>query len=333
MPKVSVLMPSYNHELYIGDAIESILNQTWADLELVIVDDGSTDNSQELIKQYQKEDHRIRAYVYPINTRNSMNTILDLAKGEYATFCDSDDMFVPDKLEKQLAVVMEEGNENKVVIADGVSIDTNGAVTGPLFLGENYEWSLTKKKSGDIFNELLASPGLYFFRSTILFRRENVPDLRFDRRLDYLGEFKFALELAYQHQFHWLDDVVFKRRIHCSNEGAGWDEAVADHYRALIAKDFLKAPYRARITQDTQIHLFQVILRDALRRRDLQDLSRYALAFISYAPSLSAIKKYIAQGHDLSDVELTISGTGGEPMVLKGSDIVAGMKEHSLSMS
>ena len=64
---VSVVMTSYNHEKYLADAIESVLNQTFSDFELIIVDDASRDNSQEIIREYQQKDRRIRSIFHSAN--------------------------------------------------------------------------------------------------------------------------------------------------------------------------------------------------------------------------------------------------------------------------
>lgn len=102
MPKVTVLMPVYNGEKYLREAIDSILNQTFTDFEFLIVDDGSTDNSLEIINSYQ--DTRIN----PIKNHNnqglvySLNRGLALAKGEYIARMDCDDISLPNRLEKQV---------------------------------------------------------------------------------------------------------------------------------------------------------------------------------------------------------------------------------------
>ena len=104
MPKISVILTSYNHDKYIHEAINSILNQTFTDFELLILDDASCDNSWNLINQYS--DSRIKAFrseksgevVYRIN-----NAIVELALGEYIAIHHSDDVWALDKLEKQVA--------------------------------------------------------------------------------------------------------------------------------------------------------------------------------------------------------------------------------------
>lgn len=108
-PKVSVIMPVYNRERYLSQAIESVLNQTYGDFELIIVDDGSTDNSQAIIKEYAGKDKRIR-YAFHEKNRGvsaARNTALAMAQGEWIALIDSDDAWHPERLEKLLKIVQE----------------------------------------------------------------------------------------------------------------------------------------------------------------------------------------------------------------------------------
>ncbi len=104
-PKVSVLMPAYNVEKYIGEAIDSVLNQTFTDFEFIIINDGSTDNTAKIIKQYAKKDKRIRFIDRQINKGfiATLNECLDNAIGEYVAKMDSDDISLPARLEKQVS--------------------------------------------------------------------------------------------------------------------------------------------------------------------------------------------------------------------------------------
>lgn len=101
---VSVITPVYNKEKYIEATIQSVKSQTYENWELVIVDDCSTDQSAEIVKQYAKNDERIRYYLNENNSgaAESRNRAIELSKGEYIAFLDSDDLWSPDKLEKQL---------------------------------------------------------------------------------------------------------------------------------------------------------------------------------------------------------------------------------------
>ncbi|MEI6490570.1 MAG: glycosyltransferase family A protein [bacterium] len=102
-PKVSVLMPAYNAEKYIGEAIESILNQTFTDFEFIIIDDCSTDKTWEIIQEYAEKDKRIVAVKNEENLKisHTLNKGFDLAKGKYIARMDADDWSYPDRLKKQ----------------------------------------------------------------------------------------------------------------------------------------------------------------------------------------------------------------------------------------
>lgn len=108
-PKVSVLMPAYNSEKYIGEAIESILNQTFTDFEFVIINDGSTDNTAKIVRKYAKKDKRIK---FVDNKKNRgliavLNEGIDLCCAEYIARMDSDDISLPTRLEKQVKYMNE----------------------------------------------------------------------------------------------------------------------------------------------------------------------------------------------------------------------------------
>ena len=102
-PKISVLMTVYNSERYLGAAIESVLNQTFIDFELVILDDFSVDSSWEIIQRYAKQDERIIAVKNEKNLGGceNLNKGLRLLKGKYMARHDNDDVSLPDRLQKQ----------------------------------------------------------------------------------------------------------------------------------------------------------------------------------------------------------------------------------------
>ncbi len=110
MPKISVVMSVYNGEKYLKSAVESILGQSFGDFEFIIVDDGSTDRSLDLLKAFQKQDERIKI----ISRGNkglisSLNEGIKLAEGDYIARMDADDISKTTRLEKQLKY-MEENN-------------------------------------------------------------------------------------------------------------------------------------------------------------------------------------------------------------------------------
>ena len=101
-------MPAYNMEKYIAQSIESVIAQTYKDWELLIVNDGSTDNTNTIIKEFASKDQRVK-YFYQENGHlaKARNTGISMAKGEILAFLDSDDLWLPQKLEISLQILLE----------------------------------------------------------------------------------------------------------------------------------------------------------------------------------------------------------------------------------
>lgn len=144
---VSIIMPSYNTAQYIEKTIESVMEQTYTNWELIIVDDCSSDNTEKIVKGIK--DERIKFFK---NERNSgaaisRNRALQLAKGRWIAFLDSDDIWVPEKLEKQIAF-MEDNNiafsYTNYEIIDESGKEQGIRVTGPKRITKqgmfNYCW-------------------------------------------------------------------------------------------------------------------------------------------------------------------------------------------------
>jgi glycosyltransferase involved in cell wall biosynthesis len=121
-PLVSVIMPAYNAEKFIGEAIESILNQTFKDFEFIILDDCSTDKTWEIIKGYAKKDKRIVAVKNEKNLKISatLNKGILLARGKYISRMDADDWSYPQRFEKQINYL--EGNSAVVLLGSFIEV-------------------------------------------------------------------------------------------------------------------------------------------------------------------------------------------------------------------
>lgn len=235
MVLVSVLMLSYNHERFIAQAIESVLNQTFHDLELVIIDDASKDGSRGIIESYQKNDCRVKAFFHLENQgiARTANEALKAATGQYLSFIGSDDLWVPTKLEKQLKTLTS--HENTIVWSEGTIIDADGASTGQTFTDFNARGD--KPTSGRIYHEIINDN--YIFVQSILLKREFADGLWFNQDLKYLCDYQFVVDLAYNHDFFFIPEPLAKYRIHGSNtisrDKEGW---LVD--RILLRSYFLK---------------------------------------------------------------------------------------------
>lgn len=141
-PLISVIMPVYNREEFVGEAIESILHQTYENFELIIADDGSTDGTAPIIHEYARSDRRIRpVFIRHRGIPKTLNTAIEAARGLYIAFADADDVSLPERLIRQ----SEWMDENRIDISGanaevfGDSRDMNGWKEGVNWLPESHE--------------------------------------------------------------------------------------------------------------------------------------------------------------------------------------------------
>ncbi|MFT4283120.1 MAG: glycosyltransferase family 2 protein [Candidatus Woesearchaeota archaeon] len=130
-PLVSVLMPNYNSEKYLAEAIESVLSQTFTDFEFIIIDDYSSDKSWDIIQKYAKKDSRIKAYRNEKNLGivKTRNKLFSLAKGKYFAIFDSDDVCFRERLELQVAF-LEKNKDYGLVGGNLIIIDEDSKKIG-----------------------------------------------------------------------------------------------------------------------------------------------------------------------------------------------------------
>jgi glycosyltransferase involved in cell wall biosynthesis len=212
MPKVSVVMASFNHASFVREAIESVLTQSWQDIELVITDDGSTDDTVAVIRGVT--DPRIRLVVLPQNQGAcvALNDAITRATGEYVAVLNSDDFFLPGKLERQVAFL--DGHANV------------GAVFGlPQFVDER---GRRFQNAGHAFSELFVADNAprqewlrrFFFEGnclchpTILIRKSCYTSVgRLDPLLMQLPDLDLWVRLCSAYEIHVLAEALTAFRI------------------------------------------------------------------------------------------------------------------------
>ena len=125
-PLVSIITPAYNCEKFVAEAIESVLQQSYHNWEMIIVNDASTDHTSSILQRYAKSDKRIRVITNSTNlgAAKSRNIAIETALGDYIAFLDSDDLWFKDKLEKQLTFMQE--NHLVVTYSTFITIKEDG---------------------------------------------------------------------------------------------------------------------------------------------------------------------------------------------------------------
>jgi glycosyltransferase involved in cell wall biosynthesis len=242
-------MSSYNHGKYLSEAIESVLNQTFSDLELVIVDDYSTDNSREIIESYQAKDTRVKAIFHPKNfgIARTANDTIKVASGKFIAFISSDDVWFPNKLERQIQAL--ENSQDMIVWADGEVINSAGTSIG---LKVTTRMNAPAHRSGNLFEELLRDD--IIFGQTVIMKREFVNDSSFNESFHYVNDHLFFVEQAKNHQFLFLDESLAKYRIHGNNVSLK-NEELWNKEKILIRKLFLKR-YGLIISRDVLADIY-----------------------------------------------------------------------------
>lgn len=181
-PLVSVLISVYNGQDYLPQALDSLLGQTLTDLEIVAVDDGSTDGTWPLLQQYARRDGRLRPQQNPANLglTRSLNRGLKEARGRYLARQDVDDLSEPQRLEAQ-AAFLEENPQVVLVGSDILVVDGQGRPTG--------EIGFRPRGDSGIRRYMLLNNA--FFHSTVLLRRQALVDhgLAYDETLAYAQDF------------------------------------------------------------------------------------------------------------------------------------------------
>ena len=228
-PLVSVIVPAYKAGKYIEATIRSVLTQSWQDLELIVIDDGSPDDQEVIVKRLAAEDNRIR-YVKQQNAGVSAarNKGYELSNGKYLAFLDADDIWLSDNLSKKIELLARDA-ECGLVHSDAEVIDENGKQTGQVLSG----------KEGWLLDELLAWNGACIpGPSSILVKREVLEKAGgFDLDLSNSADQEFFFRVANLFKIAKVNNVTWRYRVHTSNMHSNI---------AVMEKDLLKVYEKAQ---------------------------------------------------------------------------------------
>ena len=199
IPKITVLMSVYNNESFINEAIDSILNQTFSDFQFLIIDDGSTDNSVALIKQY--DDSRINLVEKDNNTGliDCLNLGMSLAKGQYIARMDSDDISTSDRFQKQLDI-----------LENNPEIDICGCWLQEF--GKRDKVIKHKERHEEIVANMLWSCAMSM--CSVLIDRKAIEGYKFDENKKHVEDYDFWSRIAWSCKFYNIQEVLYLYRIH-----------------------------------------------------------------------------------------------------------------------
>ncbi len=205
------MMPAYNAGHYIGLAIQSILNQSYRRWELIVVNDGSTDNTQEILDAFSDE------RIIKINQPNSgeaaaRNTALGMVRGEFLAFLDSDDEFMPEFL-AQMIIFLNQNPHRDAVYCDGFYIDETGNNLVPLSHERRGPFE------GDLFEQLVRASDVFGPPICVVLRTSKVRALNgsFDTRIVIGPDWDFFTRISQHLNFGYHDAKLCRYRVHQTN--------------------------------------------------------------------------------------------------------------------
>ncbi|MDB5282007.1 MAG: glycosyl transferase family 2 [Bacteroidota bacterium] len=203
-PAITVLMPVYNAQLHLKEAIESILNQTFTDFEFLIINDGSTDNSEQIIKSYS--DPRINYVKNEANIKliATLNNGFAIAKGQYIARMDADDISLPERLAKQFAF-MESHPE---VSLAGTWFESIGEINAP----GKYESDINLIRLKMLYQTQFCHPSVIIRKEAI----KSIP-VPFDPAFIHAEDYELFSQLTYHGITTNIPEVLIKYRVHAAN--------------------------------------------------------------------------------------------------------------------
>jgi glycosyltransferase involved in cell wall biosynthesis len=225
-PLVSITIPVYNGEKYLRETIKSALAQTYRNIEIVIVIDGTHDGSEMIIKEMQQDHPDIITYRWQENKglTKTRNVLIDMAKGEYIALLDQDDLWRSDKLEKQMTLFAKDPSVG-LVYSSFTHIDASGKEQG------EYQAELYR---GRIFNELFDSYSIPC--PSIVFKKEVTQKVgMFEPIYRYSEEADFVLKVALYYAIDFVPEPLCSYRNHAENTSR--DEDLVNYERYLLKRN------------------------------------------------------------------------------------------------
>jgi glycosyltransferase involved in cell wall biosynthesis len=205
---VSVIIPAYNCEKFINETLVSVINQSYSKLEIVVIDDGSTDGTRERVLSFKGQDSRIE-YVNQSNSGVSAarNTGVSVSKGDYIAFLDADDVWLPDNISLKIEKI--ESGDFGLVHSDAYIIKEDSSLTGKIISG----------REGFLLNDLLAWKETQVSGpSGVLIKKEIIKDVGlFDTYLSTSADFDFFIRVAEKFKIGRVAVPTWKYRTHSSN--------------------------------------------------------------------------------------------------------------------
>lgn len=262
MPKVSVVIPAFNASLFLDEAITSVIGQSFRDFEIVVVDDGSVDETRQVAERYPEV-----KYLYQQNRGESgaRNTGIGHAEGCYLAFLDADDSFLPEKLEFQVSL-LDRHPGIAIVYSDVNLCNASGTVRG-LFSRQVCQ---PERDSSRVFQRLVR--GNFLTVNSVLVRRKVLDQVGlFDESIHTFPDWDLWLRIAAEHEFSYIDLPLANYRIHENMASRDfrkmWKGALAVRRKLITLPAFRNCPSDVQSYGYYQLGLLNCLMGDTAEGR------------------------------------------------------------------
>ena len=211
--EVTIICTCYNQQSFVKECLESVVNQTHSNIQLIVIDNGSSDNSRREIQRFVNLHPEI-VFIPNINNAGlcaAFNQGLGMARGKYVIDLSADDVLLPNRVEKQVEAFEKLPPNYGVVFSNSAYIDEKGKHIGYHYALNRYHKASSKIPSGNVYKEILRR---YFICTpTIMMRKSVLMRLGgYDESLSY-EDFDFFVRSASSYQYHYIDEVLTNKRV------------------------------------------------------------------------------------------------------------------------
>ncbi|MBP7796617.1 MAG: glycosyltransferase family 2 protein [Elusimicrobiales bacterium] len=299
MPKVSIMIPVYNQEDYISDAISSSLNINYDSLEIIVLDDCSADNSYNIAKEFEKKSKRVRVYRNDKNLGRNQTyrrLLYDLATGDWVVMLDGDDYFVETDFIKK---AVDEINKNKNIVA----------VLGGYIKSEN-SLQIKKIPKKNILNGIdvtLKYPNIIYSHGAVLYNRKLAQDIDSYRLGIMSDDLESHLRLFLHGDVCFIDKVIYLWRVNSMSETSrkGYDSYL-DNIKTMIGSVY---NYATSIYPDRKVDF------DIWKRKAFSKLFIIAVSVYAKKEGIG-LKKLISDANDRNFLATKIFLSSRVPFIL-----------------
>jgi len=315
-PLVTIICLCYNHEKYVAEAIESVLLQTYTNIQLIVVDDASNDGSCKVIEEVldgvyvsslteKTQNTLFKLQNKPIFIRNkqnlgnckSFNKGLVQTQGKYVIDLSADDVLLDDRVEKQVNAFEKLGDDYAVVFTNALNISEIGAVQGYHYMVDKDGKSKVKVPQGDVYQAVLKH---YFICTpTMMMRTQVLKDIGgYDEALSY-EDFDFWVRTARHYLYYYLDEVTtLKRSVRNSLSSKFYRRNYSSHLQSTL-KVCYKALEQNRYPEENKVLALQVhyFLRMAFYMQHFTLVKAYyqLLQKLNYTPKIARILVFLSR--------------------------------------